>query len=282
MAKIAASRHPSEWAAAQFQAWSRPRASAPPATAVPYPRRIALADLRAALAEGTRDFLAFRSDVIVLCVLYPVAGALLWRFATGRDMGQWACPLIAGFALLGPLFATGLEEMSRQREQGRAVTWATAFEAFRAPGIGRIAAMGVLLMVVFVAWLFAAQLIYAITVAAEKPASFGAFAGDVLHTKRGVVMTVLGIDVGALFATLVLCISIVSFPLLLDRNVTVAAAITASLQGARVNPALTALWGGVVATGLVLGSIPFLIGLIITLPILGHASWHLYRKMIPF
>jgi uncharacterized membrane protein len=275
-------RHPLQWAAVRVQSVASAKANARlPQTAIPAPRRIGIDDLRAALSEGFADFLAFRSDVIFLCILYPCAGLLLWRFASGYNLLHMAFPLVAGFALVGPLFATGLYEMSRQYEQGVPVTWGTAFAAFRSPAIVSILMLGALLLAIFAAWLLTADLLYLGTVAAEKPTSLGSFVRDVLLTGRGYAMIILGNGLGLLFAAVALCISIVSFPLMLDRHTTAATAIRTSIAVARLNPVETALWGLMVAVLLALGSAPFLIGLVVVLPVLGHATWHLYRRLIP-
>jgi uncharacterized membrane protein len=279
--KAAVIRHPLQWAALRVQSVANavPTTRLPPA-AIPTPRRISVDDLRGALREGFSDFLTFRSDVLFLCLLYPLAGLLLWRFASGYNLLHMAFPLIAGFALVGPLFATGLYEMSREHEQGLPVTWATAFAAFRSPAIGSIFLLGVVLLAIFGAWLLTADVLYLGTVAAEQPTSLGNFVHDVLFTRRGHAMIIVGFGAGLLFAALSLCVSIVSFPLILDRHATTEDAIRASFATACRNPFETALWGLIVAVLLALGSMPFLIGLVVVLPLLGHATWHLYRRVI--
>jgi uncharacterized membrane protein len=281
MEKSVASRNPLEWAAAHMETLSDPRATDARSAAMPTPKRISTADLRSALAEGYADFLAFRSDVIVLCIIYPLAGCLLWRFASGYSLPQLIFPLIAGFALVGPLFATGLYEMSRRHEAGEPVTWGTAFAAFRSPGIGAIFTLGVGLLAVFLVWLVTAELIYLATLGPGVPVSFAAFTHDVLFTARGRLMTIIGIDVGLLFAVLVLCTTAIAFPLLLDRQATAAQAIRASIRAVQTNPREMAIWGAIVEGLLVLGSLPLLVGLIVVVPLLGHATWHLYRKLMP-
>jgi len=282
MEKAATIRHPVEWAAARLQAAAQ-RSAVPVAPPAPLPalRTITTADLRAALLAGFDDFLAFRSDVIVLCFIYPLAGAVLWRFATGVNMLQLLFPLAAGFALVGPLFATGLYEMSRQRELGGPITWGVAFDAFRSPAIGAIFGLGVVLLAIFAAWIGTAQAIYGMSVGALHPETTAAFVGDVLTTGPGIALIVFGITAGFLFAALVLCISLISFPLMLDRTVSVETAIATSIAAARANPRVVTIWGAIVAAGLVLGAAPFLVGLIITMPVLGHATWHLYRRLLP-
>ena len=146
--------------------------------------------------------------------------------------------------------------------------------------IGGIAGLGLLLIAIFLLWLTAAAVIYGLTLGPKPPVSFGAFAHDVFATRAGWAMIVIGIGVGFLFALVVLAISVVSFPLLLDRDVKMETAIWTSVQAVRANPGPMAAWGFIVAAGLVIGSVPALLGLVIVLPVLGHATWHLYRQLV--
>lgn len=247
---------------------------------LPAVRKIGLADLREALAKGLDDLGAYRTDVIFLCVVYPLAGLVLARIALNEDMMPLLFPLASGFALIGPAAAVGLYEMSRRREQGAVSSWASAFGVVRSPSFGPILLLGLALLVIFVLWLGAAQLIYWGTLGPDSPASFSAFAQDVLTTPEGWAMIVIGVGVGFLFALLVLAISVVSFPLLLDHDVGVSVAVRTSVKVMLTNPRTIAAWGLIVAGGLVLGSIPLFLGLIIIMPVLGHATWHLYRKTV--
>jgi uncharacterized membrane protein len=125
-----------------------------------------------------------------------------------------------------------------------------------------------------------ADAIYNVTLGPERPVSMSAFAHDVLTTDAGWVLIGAGVGVGFLFAVAVLAISVVSFPLLLDRNVGVATALLTSIRAVVANPGTMAIWGLIIAGGLMIGSIPFFIGLVIVLPVLGHATWHLYRRVV--
>jgi uncharacterized membrane protein len=252
----------------------------PARTAVPAIRRIALADLSAALNAGWRDFQANRTDVIFLCVLYPVVGLVLGRAASGYGFLPMVFPLASGFALLGPLAALGLYEMSRRRELGQETSWLDAFAVLRSPSIGAIALLGLSLVVLFLLWLGIAEALYLATLGPQPPASAGGFLHDVFTTRAGWAMLVAGCGIGFLFALLVLAISVVSFPLLLDRDLGVDAAVSASWRAMRANPRPMLAWGLIVAAALVLGSIPFLLGLVVVLPVLGHATWHLYRRVV--
>jgi uncharacterized membrane protein len=248
-----------------------------PAPAV---RRIAPADLRDVLARGFDDFLAFRTDVIVLCFIYPVIGLVLARLAFGYEMLPLIFPIASGFALIGPVAALGLYELSRRREQGAPAGWPEAFGVLHAPSFGPVVVLGLLLVGIYLAWLFAAQTIYDVTVGPEPPTSLAGFMSDVFTTRAGWTMIVVGMGVGFLFALLVLAIGVVSFPLLLDRPVRLDTAIGTSFRAVATNPVTMAIWGLVVALSLVVGSIPFFLGLIFVVPILGHATWHLYRKVV--
>ncbi len=246
----------------------------------PSVRRIGRADLREALEKGVEDFGAYRTDVIFLCLIYPVVGLVLAQLVFGNNLLPLVFPLASGFALLGPVAAMGLYEMSRRREAGADVNWADAFGVLRSPAFGAIFTLGLLLVGIFLIWLTAAWAIFAVTLGPAAPASIGAFASDLFTTGAGWAMIGIGIGVGFLFAVVVLTISAVSFPLLLDRDVGVAEAIATSVRAVRTNPGPMALWGLIVAGGLVLGSIPALLGLAIVMPVLGHATWHLYRKLV--
>lgn len=246
----------------------------------PAVRRIGIADLRDALIKGFSDFGAFRTDVIFLCLFYPVAGLVLARVIFRQDMVPLLFPLASGFALLGPVAAVGLYEMSRRRELGMRTNWADAFKVLGSPSFGAIAVLGLLLMAIFVLWLVAAWMIYQVTLGPELPASLGAFVRDVFTTHAGWTMIGLGIGIGFLFAALVLTISVVSFPMLLDRDVGLITAVRTSIRAVAANLDVMALWGLIVAASLVIGSIPLFLGLIIVVPVLGHATWHLYRKLV--
>jgi uncharacterized membrane protein len=280
-------RHPLEWGADQLKTANMAveRAShslrSPAEVGRPAVRKIEVADLMDVLAGGLRDFGAYRTDVIFLCIIYPLAGLLLVSVAFGYDMLPLLFPLASGFALIGPVAAVGLYEMSRRREQGVDITWADAFGVVRAPAFGAILVLGLILLAIFLLWLAAAYAIWLITLGPLPPASIGAFVHEVLTTGAGWTMTVVGVGVGFLFALVVLSISVVSFPLLLDRDVGLYAAVATSVRTVLTNPGPMAVWGLIVAGGLVLGSLPVLLGLIIVMPVLGHATWHLYRKVVP-
>ena len=276
-------RNPLEWGAAQLRLASRDADGfddARPLVMAPNVRRIGVADLREALSLGVRDFAAARSDVVFLCLLYPLVGLLLARAMFGYGVLPVLFPLAAGFALVGPLFAVGLNEMSRRREHGAKVSWADAFGVLQSRSLGSITLLGLALVAIFLLWQVTAALIYNFTLGPALPTSVGGFIHDVLATPAGWALIVFGVGIGFVFAAVVLAMTVVSFPLLLDRTAGLEVAIRTSVRAVAENPREMLVWGAIVAGGLVLGSIPLLLGLAVVLPVLGHATWHLYRKLV--
>jgi uncharacterized membrane protein len=246
----------------------------------PVIRTIELSDLHQALRLGWEDFKAVPSHAIILCVIYPVLGLVLARFVHGYSVLPLLFPLAAGFALLGPFAALGLYEMSRRRENGQPATAWDAMEVFRSPSFGAMLGLGTLLLALFVTWIATAQAIYTAVFGHEIAANIPDFATRILTTPQGWWLIVAGCGVGFLFALVALCISVVSFPIMLDRHTGAAEAMVTSLRAVARNPVPMAAWGLIVAMLLVVGSLPFFLGLAVVIPLLGHATWHLYRQVI--
>jgi uncharacterized membrane protein len=284
-------RNPIEWTGAQFvsaahaaEALGRSvehmrETAHSPAPAV---RKITTSDVWQSLREGFSDFEAYRSDVLFLCATYAIIGVVLARVAFGSDLLPLLFPLASGFAIIGPLAAVGLYEMSRRREQGAEADWSNAFDVIKAPAIGGIVAMGAILIATFLLWLVAAWAIFQSTLAPVLPHAPSAetFARAVLFTPQGQDMILMGMSAGFLFALLAMMVSVVSFPLLLDRDTGLDTAIATSVRAVLANPVPMALWGLVVAGGLLAGTLLAFVGLMVVIPVLGHATWHLYRKLI--
>jgi uncharacterized membrane protein len=248
---------------------------------LPEVRRIGAADLWAALKLGFADFEAYRTDVLFVGLVYAVAGLLLARVAFNMDLVPLLFPLASGFAIVGPFAAIFLYEMSRLREQGVEARWSNALDVFKAPAVGAVSFLGAFLIVLFLAWLASAWSIYLAIFGDAPIVSVPQFYHDVFFTPGGNRLLFEGVGVGFLFALFAMAISIVSFPLLLDRDVGLDTAVRTSIRAVLRNPGPMALWGLIVTTGLVLGSAPLFMGLIVVLPVLGHATWHLYRRLVP-
>ncbi|HZW47705.1 MAG TPA: DUF2189 domain-containing protein [Microvirga sp.] len=243
-------------------------------------RRIGTPDLMDALKQGAADFWAAPTHIFFICLLYPILGVFFAGLAFGNNMLPLLFPLMSGFALVGPLAAVGLYEISRERERGQEVSVSSVSNVFRSHSIGSIAALGVLLMVIFIAWLLTAQALYQSLFGWNAPESIGAFLREVFTTQKGWTLIIVGNALGFVFSAVVFCMSVISFPLLLDRDVGAIPAILASFRAVAANPGPMLLWALIVAGALVIGFIPLFIGLAVVLPILGHATWHLYRKVV--
>lgn len=257
------------------------RHALPRSRVVPEVRRLTSADLKESLRRGVSDFAAARDDVVFIAVFYPLAGLILAAAFLRYDLLPMIFPLVSGFALLGPLAAVGLYEVSRRREAGEEVSWWHAASVFGSPAIGGIFVMGLVLIGLFLAWLGVAYEISLLAFAEGPPVTFRSFLEQTFATGAGWAMALIGIAVGFVFAAVALAISVVSFPMLLDRRIDVDVAIRTSLKVVRRNPGTMALWGLIVAASLALGAIPALLGLIVVVPIIGHATWHLYRRAVP-
>jgi uncharacterized membrane protein len=246
----------------------------------PVIRKIGVGDLRQALIKGWQDFAAFPSQALFIVLIYPIVGFVLLQLALGNATLPLVFPLIAGFALVGPFAAVGLYELSRRRELGLDTHWTHAFDVLKSPSIFAIAALGIVLLILFSAWMMSAQSIYMALLGPYTPESITSFLREVFTTERGWMLIAVGNAVGFLFAAAVLVIGAISFPMLVDRDVGAAAAVWTSVRTIIANPVTMAIWGFIVGSLLLLGSLPFFIGLAVVMPLLGHASWHLYRRVV--
>jgi uncharacterized membrane protein len=243
-------------------------------------RKIGISDLRDVLAKGYDDFTAMPSHAVFLCVVYPIIGLIVGRFVTGQSLLPMLFPVVAGYALVGPFAALGLYELSRRRELGIDASPAHVFDILHSPALIPVLGLGAMLMIIFLLWLAAARVIYYATFHDVMPSSVDEFMHEVLATRAGWRLAIAGNGVGFLFAVAAFSLGVVSFPLVLDTHVSAFKAVSTSLRAVAANPWTMALWGFFIAAALALGSLPLFLGLIVVMPVLGHASWHLYRKLV--
>jgi uncharacterized membrane protein len=248
--------------------------------APPKVRNIKTADLQEAMRKGISDFKEMPTHLAFIGLIYPLFGIGLAALTFTSNALPLLFPLVSGFALIGPLAAIGLYELSRRRELGLDTSWVHLFDVLRSPSLPAIVALSGVLMVIFVIWLAVAQMLYEWLFGSVAPASYTGFLGQVLTTPRGWSLIILGHLIGFVFAALVFSIGVISFPLLLDRDCGAACAVQTSVMAVMANPRTMALWALIVAALLIAGSLPLLVGLAVTMPILGHASWHLYRAVV--
>lgn len=242
-------------------------------------RKISLDDLWQSLRQGYDDFGAKPSSIPLSILFYSLFALIITLFAFGEELRYLAFPMVAGFTLLGPLVAMVFFEISRRRERGQDLRWSSALRFIHTYSFAPILAMSILMTVLYVAWLFMAELIFFSTFD-TMPATLSAFINELFTTRHGGALIFYGNFVGFLFAFAAMAMSVIAFPLALDKPVTSMTAISVSIRAFTANVYVLAVWGMVVVAMLTVGAALFLIGLSVALPVLGHATWHLYRKII--
>lgn len=250
------------------------------ATPAPAIRTIGFKDLKDALRKGVGDFQLMRSHLIMLALIYPLIGLVAAQWSTGNGVLPMLFPLASGFALVGPVAAVGLYELSRRREKGLDTSWKHVFDVVRSPALGTIVLLSIMLAVIFLAWVVVAMRLYTGLFGSFWPISIERFIAQLFGTGEGWRLILFGNAIGFLFAVVTLAVSAVSFPMALDRNADFFTAVGTSVRAFMANPGTMLAWGFIVAAVLVIAAIPFLVGLAVAMPILGHATWHLYRKLI--
>jgi uncharacterized membrane protein len=247
---------------------------------LPIVRSITITDLGDVLRRGAADFWERPSHYAMLAIIYPIIGIVLTVWMNGYHTWPLLYPLIGGFALIGPFAAIGLYEISRRRELGLDTSWRHAFGVLKSPAIGAIIAVAAMLLVVFTLWLTAAQALYESLFGAATPQTLAGLLNQILSEPGGMTLVIAGTLMGAVFALVTLCTTVIAFPLLLDRDVGAFVAVETSFRAVLKNPLPLLAWGFVVGAGLMLGAALLFVGLAIIIPIFGHATWHLYRKLV--
>ena len=248
--------------------------------AQPVVRTIGPGDVRDAIVKGIADFEAMPTHVIFLCLIYPFVMIVIARVYAGYDVLPLVFPFLTGYTLIGPLVAIGMYELSRRREQGLDTSRSHAFDVIRFASIGSIVALSALLMLIYIAWLGIAWAIYQLNFGGAAPESILEFVLQIVATPAGWTTIFVGCGIGFIFATVAFTLSVVSFPMLVDRDVGFVTAVQTSVRAVVANPITMGIWAFIVASGLLIGSLPFFVGLAVVLPVLGHATWHLYRKVV--
>lgn len=251
-----------------------------PISARPSVRQINEADLKSALSEGWNDFRAKRGDILVLAFVYPLAGLIAAVVFMNDALLPLFFPLVTGLSVLGPAVASGFYEIARRREQGLDSSWKHFLSPVKGRGRSGLVTLTAMLIVLFLAWLAAAYLIYTLTIGTGEAMTTSNLFRRVFMTPEGWAMIVIGNLVGLVFGVTTIVLTLVSFPMIVDRPVDAMTAIGTSIRAVRANPAVTASWGLRVVALLVLGALPAFVGLAVVLPVLGYATWHLYTRLV--
>ncbi|WEJ33364.1 DUF2189 domain-containing protein [Devosia sp. SD17-2] len=247
---------------------------------MPIIRTISIADLFTALRRGAADFWEKPSHYVLLVLIYPIVGIVLAMWMNGYYTWSLLYPLIGGFALVGPIAALPLYEVSRRREKGLETTWGEAMNVLRSPAIGSIIALGIMLLVLFTLWLTSAQALYENLFGSSPPNTFNGLLAQIFNEPGGMTLLLGGSLLGGVYALIVLCTTVIAFPLLLDRDVGAYVAVETSIRAVLRNPIPMLAWGLIVGLSVFVGSLLLFVGLAVVLPILGHATWHLYRLLV--
>jgi len=243
-------------------------------------REISVQDLRDCLRAGFDDFVARPISIPFQIAFYFLLALTIVLFAADQNLRYLAFPMVAGFNLIAPIIAIGFFAMSKQREQGQEMRWSSAFSFIHTSAFAPILALSLIMMLLYVAWLYMAEMIFFGLFAENTPSTISAFVSELFSSRRGGALIVYGNFVGFLFACTAMAISVVAFPLALDKPVTSVTAMRVSVRAFIDNLAVLCVWGLIVVALLAVGAAFFLVGLAVALPILGHATWHLYRKLV--
>lgn len=238
---------------------------------------LTLDDLRAALKAGIEDFKAVPMFGIFFSLFYVAGGLGLWFGLIASGQPAFFLPIAAGFPLFAPFAAVGLYEVSRRREAGEPLSWGPILVALRGRGDGQLALMAVGVLIAFGFWIILARGIFAIFLGRS---GIGFESMGILFSLPGIGMVIVGTAVGGLVALGLFTVTVMSLPMLLDRDVDFVTAMIASTQTVTGNPQVMLKWAALIAGLLFAAMIPLFLGLFVVLPVLGHATWHLYRRAI--
>lgn len=252
----------------------------PPRRPDPVVRTITFSDITESLSAGLRDFQAAPAYGLFFGLIYAAAGILLMLSISALKMTYLAYPLGAGFALIGPLVAVGLYEVSRRRELGLPLSWGAVLKTSLTQARGEIGWMSFVVLFVLIIWLYQVRLLLALFLGFEPISTLRDFLTVVLTTPQGWMFLAVGHVIGAILSLVLFSLTVVSFPLLLDRPVDFITAMITSVRAVALNPRPMVLWALTIVILLVTASLPMFLGLIVVLPVLGHATWHLYRRLV--
>jgi len=239
-------------------------------------------DLRWSLRKGWEDFGELRGDLVFAGLIYTLLGLAAVVMTTSRPLMPYFFPVVAGVALMGPIAAVGFYELARRRESGREVHWWNFLDVRKRPSRDDMGIVAGLLLLIFFGWMIAAGVLYGLLFGWATPTSIGGFLAMVFTTPTGWALILAGVVVGAVLGWLVLALSVASLPMLVDCDVSAADAVSASWRASHANKSEMIRWGILVGALLVIGSIPLFVGLAVVVPILGHSTWHLYRKLVAY
>jgi len=245
----------------------------------PKVRHISVEDVYAALSEGWADFRAVPRFGLFFGGVYALAGIFILLQLSVWQQHLWIFPLAFAFPLIGPFVAVGLYEVSRRRELGQPLAWNEILASVWGQRNGQMPSMAFVVLAGFMIWIWVAHMLVALMLGRMQFAVYSDI--DILFsTGSGLALLFFGTIIGFIIAFCLFSITAISIPMLIDRQVDFVTAMITSVDSVRSNTRAMFAWAWIVAASLVVAMIPFFLGLVIVLPVLGHGTWHLYRKVV--
>ena len=249
------------------------------ADALPEVRSVAVSDIREVLKAGLADFLKAPAFGLFFSAIYVAGGIVIYLVYAASGQEWWLIPVIVGFPILAPFAAVGLYEVSRRIEAGEPLVWRKVLGVVFSQKDRQVPSMAMVILLMFMFWVFVAHTIFALFMGLSAMTNVTSSLALLLEG-NGPVMLLVGSIIGAGFAAVLFSITVAGLPLLLDREVDFVSAMILSVQAVLANIGPMILWGIVIAALLFLGMLPLFLGLFLVLPVLGHATWHMYRRLL--
>lgn len=247
---------------------------------IPMPVTIGLDAIPAVLRDGWRDFRRAPAFGLLFSAFYVLGGLVLAAVALASGQEWWLMPFVVGFPLIAPFAAVGLYEVSRRIEADEPLIWREVLAVVIAQKDRQIPSMAMVILLMFMFWVFVAHTTFALFMGVSSLTNISS-SPEIMLQGRGLTMLAVGTIIGAGFAAVLFSITVVGLPLIMDREVDLITASIASFQAVAANPLVLLVWAAVIAGLLFIGILPMFLGLFIALPVLGHASWHMYRRLMP-
>ncbi|KFE35038.1 DUF2189 domain-containing protein [Thioclava atlantica] len=245
---------------------------------LPHFRDMPVSAIPDVLRAGWRDFLRAPAFGLAFSGFYVLGGIVLWMVFSARGEEWWPIPFALGFPLLAPFAAIGLYEVSRRIEAGQPLIWRDVIACCISQKDRQIPSMAMLILMMFMFWVFVAHTVFALFMGLSAFTNVSS-SPEILFSANGLAMLAIGTVIGGVFALTLFSFTVVGLPLLLEREIDIITAIITSVRAVTANPVSMAIWGGTIALSLFIGMIPMFLGLLVVLPVLGHASWHMYRRL---